>query len=243
MNTAMLQTERIHPKLPRHLARSIFWSAVLTGLCLGGPLSFPFWYGLGLYYSPASIRELLTGYLSPDSTVDLWLPSVVSGGVVWGLALARLVEVRPVWRWGVAGGIGVFLAEIVATTSPFLSLHRGLWPQSPSHIRWMMDLVLGVGLGGGVAALTLGLAVRWGRSTLGLALGVVLAAALPALLVTLGLDAIGIRWGAGNANMAKIVGLAFPAATVSAGALIGWYLAQFGYQRQSPKESLPFTML
>jgi len=75
------------------------------------------------------------------------------------------------------------------------------------------------------------LAVRWGRAALGLALGVSLAAAISALIVVMGLDAIGIRWGAGNANMAKVVGLGFPVATVSAGALIGWYLAQFGHQR------------
>jgi hypothetical protein len=66
-----------------------------------------------------------------------------------------------------------------------------------------------------------------GRAALWLALGVAPAAAVPVLIVDMGLDAIGIRWGAGNANMAKVVGLAFPAATLSAGALIGWYLDRF----------------
>lgn len=205
--------------------RMILWSAVLTGLCLGGTLSFPFWYGLGLYYASASIRESLSGYLSPDSTVDLWLPSIVIGGVFWGLALARLSGVRPTWRLGIAAGLGVLLAGIMATTLPF---HRILGLQGPQHIQWIMDLVLAIGLGGGITALALGLALRWGRLSLGLALGVMLASTIPALIVALSLDAIGIRWGAGNANMAKVVGLAFPAATVCAGVLIGWYLTKFG---------------
>jgi hypothetical protein len=51
------------------------------------------------------------------------------------------------------------------------------------------------------------------------------------LVVDIGLDAIGIRCGAGNANMAKVVGLAFPAATIAAGAVIGWYLVRLGQQR------------
>ena len=231
MNTTVTQTERALNYSAHHRGRLIILSALLTGLCLGGALSFPFWYGLCLYYAPASIREQLAGYLSPDSTPDFWLQGVVLGGVVWGLALGRLSGVQPLWRLGVAGGIGVFLGEVVAISPLFIGLHRALWPEAPPHIRWLMDLVFGVGLGGGVTALTVGLAIRWGRAALWLALGVILAAAIPALVVDMGLDAIGIRWGAGNANMAKVVGLAFPAATISAGALIGWYLAQFGQQR------------
>ena len=208
-------------------ARLIILSALLTGLCLGGTLSFPFWYGLCLYYAPASLREQLADYLSPDSTPDLWLPGTVLGGVSWGLGLGWLSGIRPLWRLGVAGGIGVLLGGFIATSLPSIGFPRALWPEAPPHIRLGMDLVFGLGLGGGATALLMGLAVRWRRAALRLALGVILASAIPALIVDMGLDAIGIRWGAGNANMAKIVGLAFPAATVSAGALIGWYLAQF----------------
>ena len=214
----------------RGRARLILLSALLTGLCLGGTLSFPFWYGLILFYSPASIRESLSGYLSPDTTPELWLPGAVLGGVVWGIALGRLSGIRPLWQLGVAGGIGVLLAEFIALSSPLINLDRALWPRAPMHISWAVDLILGLGFGGGVTALAIGLAVRPGLAALWLAFGVILAAAIPALIVDVSLDALGIRWGGGNANMAKVVGLAFPAATLSAGALIGWYIARFGPQ-------------
>ncbi|HEU0295498.1 MAG TPA: hypothetical protein VFR47_22355 [Anaerolineales bacterium] len=224
----MTQTEGKTDHSPESTARLIISSALLTGLCVGGTLSFPFWYGLGLYYAPASTREQLTGYLSPDLTSDFWLQGVVLGGIVWGLALGRLSNVWPLWRLGLAGGIGAFLAEVIATHPFFLGLHRALWPDAPAHIRWAMDLVFGIGLGGGLMALAIGLAIRWERRAIWLALGVIPVAAIPALIVDLVLDAIGIRWGAGNANMAKVVGLAFPCSTISTGALIGWYLAKFG---------------
>jgi energy-converting hydrogenase Eha subunit A len=207
--------------------RLILWTGVLTGLCLGGTLSFPFWYGLSLYYVPVNIREQFVGYLSLDSLVDIWLPSIVLGGLIWCLALARLSGVRPVWRLCLGGGLGVLLGGVVATSTPFPRLFGALWPQAPVHIRWITNLVLGVGLGAGITALALGLGIRWERSALKLAFGVFLAASLPALIVALGLDAVGIRWGMGNANMAKIAGLAFPAAAISAGLLIGWYLARY----------------
>jgi hypothetical protein len=215
----------------RSTARLIILSGLLTGLCLGGALSFPFWYGLALFYAPTAVRERLAGYLSPQSTADFWEPGVVISGVVWGLALGRLGNVRRGWRLGVAGGIGVFLGGVLATLPAFMGLHRALWPSAPAHIRWAMDLAFGLGLGGGITALAIGLAVRWDGAALWLALGVVVAASVSALVVDLGLDAVGIRWGAGHANMAKVVGLAFPAATVSAGALIGWYFAQPGRKR------------
>lgn len=215
----------------RGQARLILWSALLTGLCLGGTLSFPFWYGLSLFYAPALIRKQLSGYLSPDTTPDLWLPGVVVGGVAWGIGLGWLSGIRPLWRLGAAGGVGVLLAQYIALSSPLINLDRVLWPGAPNHIRWAMDLAFGLGIGGGATALTIGLAVRPGLAALWLAMGVILAAAIPALIVDIGLDALGIRWGAGNANMAKVVGLAFPAATLSAGAMIGWYIARFGPQR------------
>jgi hypothetical protein len=212
-------------------ARLIILSALLTGLCLGGTLSFPFWYGLGLYYAPASIREQLSSYLSPDTTPELWLPSAVFGGVVWGLALGGLSGIRPLWRLAVAGGIGVWFGEFIATFFlPFIGIPRTWLTGSPNHIRWAVELAFGVGFGGSVTALAIGLAVRPGLAALWLALGVILAAAIPVLIVDMSLDALGIRWGAGNANMAKVAGLAFPAATLSAGALMGWYIARFGPQ-------------
>jgi hypothetical protein len=157
--------------------RLILGTALLTGLCLGGTLSFPFWYGLSLYYAPVAIRERLADYLSPDSTADIWLPSIALGGLIWCLALARLSGVRPVWRLCLAGGLGVLLGGVVATSTPFPRLFSALWPQTPVHIRWIMNLVLGVGFGAGITGLALGLAVRWGRSAVKLALGVFLAAA------------------------------------------------------------------
>ena len=214
----------------RSRSRLVILSALLTSLCLGSTLSFPFWYGLCLYYASASLREQLTGYLSPDLTADIWLPSVVFVGVIWGLALGRLNDIRPLWRLGVAGGLGCLLGGMIATTQFFIGFHRALWLDAPPHIRWAMDLAFGVGWGGGVTALAIGLAARAGRNALWLALGAIPAAAIPALIVDMSLDAMGIRWGAGHANMAKVVGLAFPAATLSAGALIGWYLARFGKQ-------------
>lgn len=216
----------------RHTARHLILGALLTSFCIGGPLSFPFWYGLWLYYASASMKESLASFISADSLRDIWQPGVVLGAVIWGLALARLSGMRPPWRLALAGGIGVFLAEVVATNEPFLRLHRALWPSAPAHIRWAMDLVFGVGFGGGLTALAIGLATRWERRVLWLAFGAILIAATPALIVDLVLDALGVRWGAGNANMAKIVGLAFPCSTASAGALIGWYLARFGQDRK-----------
>jgi hypothetical protein len=167
-------------------------------------------------------------HLSPDNTPDLWLPGVVFGGVIWGVALGRLSRIRRVWRLGLAGGLGVLLAELLATAPFFVTSHRALWPDAPNHVRWMMDLVIGLGLGGGVTALALGLAIHWRRAAVWLALGVGVVAALSALAINLSLDVMGIRWGAGHANMAKVVGLAFPVATIAAGALIGRFLAQFG---------------
>jgi hypothetical protein len=209
-------------------SRIIFGSIVLTGLCLGGTLSFPFWYGLGLYYSPITIRETFAGYLSPDSTADVWLPIVVLGGVIWGLLLARLSGVQPIWRLGVGTGIGILLSAISVTSPPLAHIHRVFGPQLPVHISGIIDLVVGLGLGGGLTAFAVALVIRRGHSALWFVLGVVIVAALTAFIVAFVLDAIGIRWGAGNANMAKVVGLAFPASTMCAGALIGWYLAKFG---------------
>lgn len=206
--------------------RLILGTAALTGLCLGSALSFPFWYGLGLDVAPVHLRERLVRYLSPDQTPELWLPGIAVSGLIWSLALARLSGVRPVWRFCLAGGVGVLLGGVVATSTPFPRLFGALWPQAPVHLRFIMNLVLSVGLGAGITALALGLAVRGGRSIMMFVLGVFLAAALPALFVALGLDALGIRWGMGNANMAKVVGLAFPASSISAGLLIGWYLAR-----------------
>jgi hypothetical protein len=207
--------------------RLILSTAVLTCLCLGSTLSFPFWYGLVLYYAPVELRQRLASYLSPDTTPDIWLPSMAIGGLIWGSAVARLRGLQPLWRLGFAGGLGVLLGGIVAVSTPFPHIFGVLWPQAPVHVRWIMNLVLSVALGGGIAALILGLAIHWRLSALSLALGVALAAALSALLVALGLDAMGIRWGMGNANMAKIAGLAFPVATFSAGLLIGSYLTRY----------------
>jgi hypothetical protein len=109
-----------------------------------------------------------------------------------------------------------------------MGIHRVFGPQLPVHIGWIIDLAFGLGLGGGLTALTIALLVHKEHSVVGLVLSVTIASALTALVVAFGLDAIGIRWGAGNANMAKVVGLTFPAATMCAGALIGWYLAKFG---------------
>jgi hypothetical protein len=202
---------------------------MLTGLCLGCTLSFPFWYGLGLYYVPANTRERLAGIISLDNIVQIWLVTILLGGLTWGLALNRLSGLS-IWRLCLAGGFGALLGGVVATSTPFPHLFNVLWPQAPIHIRWIMTLVLGIGLGGGILALAVGLALRWGYSILKFTLSVFFAASLPALIVALTLDMFGIRWGMGNANMAKIAGLAFPAATLSAGAVIGWYLARYQHQ-------------
>jgi hypothetical protein len=207
--------------------RLILSTAGLTCLCLGSTLSFPFWYGLVLHYAPVELRQRLASYLSPDTTPDIWLPSIAFGGLIWGWALARLSGLRPIWRLGFAGGFGVLLGGVVAVSTPFPHVLGVLWPQTQVHIRWIMNLVLSVALGGGIATLVLGLAIHWRLSILRLALDVALAAALPALLMALGLDAMGIRWGMGNANMAKVAGLAFPVATFSAGLLIGRYLTRY----------------
>lgn len=207
--------------------RLILSTALLTCFCLGSTLSFPFWYGLVLYYAPVDLRQRLAGYLSPDSTPDIWLPSIAFGGLIWGLALGRLSGLQPFWRLGLAGGFGALLGGIVAVSTPFPHAFGVLWPQAPVHLRWIMNLVLSVALGGGIAALVLGLAIHGRLSVLRLALEVGLAASLSALLVALGLDAMGIRWGMGNANMAKVAGLAFPAATFNAGLLIGRYLTRY----------------
>ena len=206
--------------------RLILSTAALTCLCLGSTLSFPFWYGLILYYASVDLRQRFVSYLSPETTPDLWLPSMAFGGLIWGAALAHLSGFQPTWRLSFAGGLGVLLGGIVAVSTPFPHVFGIFWPQAQVHIRWIMNLVLSVALGGGIAALVLGLAIRWGLSVLGLALRVALAAALPALCVAFGLDALGIRWGMGNANMAKVAGVAFPVATFSAGLLIGRYLTR-----------------
>src|SRR5687768_5194071 len=155
-------------------ARLIILSALLTGLCLGGALSFPFWYGLGLFYAPTSIREQLSSYLSPDTTPNLWLPGVVLGGVLWGIALGWLSDIRPLWRLAVAGGIGVLIGEFIATFFlPFIGIPRTLLTGAPNHIRWGVELAIGVGFGGSVTALAIGLAIRPGPAALWLALGVI----------------------------------------------------------------------
>lgn len=212
----------------RNQRRLILSTAVVTCLCLGSTLSFPFWYGLVLYYAPADLRQRLASYLSPDTTPDIWLPSMAFGGLIWGWALARLSGLQPVWRLSFAAGLAVLLGGVIVVSTPFPRVFTLLWPQAPIHMLWIMNLVMGVAIGGGMSALALGLAIQPGRSVLRFALGVALAGALPALLVALGLDAIGIRWGMGNANMAKVAGLAFPVATFSAGLLIGQYLTHRG---------------
>lgn len=230
MNALTIQTNQERDYPGYRTARLILLSALLTGLCIGGALSFPFWYGLGLYYAPAPIRAQWVAYLSPDSLRDFWQPGVVLGAVVWGVALGRLSGVRPLWRLGIAAGFGVFIGEVLVTAAPFLRLQHALWPEAPPHLRFVIEFVVGVGLAAGITGLLLGLAIRWGQTALGLALGMSLAAALPALAVAMGLDALGVRWGAGNASMAKVAGLGFPAATLSAGVVMGWYLAKFGPQ-------------
>jgi hypothetical protein len=73
----MTQTERTLDYPPRRSARLILLSALLTGLCLGGSFSFPFWYGLGYYYAPPPVQVQLAGYVSPDNLRDIWQPSVI----------------------------------------------------------------------------------------------------------------------------------------------------------------------
>jgi hypothetical protein len=98
----------------------------------------------------------LTGYLSPDSLGDIWQPGLVLGGVLWGEALALLFGVRPLWRLGIAGGLGVFLGEVIVTSATFLRLQQALWPEAPEHMRFGLELVLGVGFAAGITGLLLG---------------------------------------------------------------------------------------
>ena len=230
MNTVTIQTKRAPDDLPRRMAQPIILSALLTGLFLGGSLSFPFWYGLIYYYASAPVKAQLATYLSPDSLPAIWHPGVVVGAIIWGVSLAHISGIRPLWRLGLAGGVGVFLGQLL-WTFPAIDLQDALWPTVPPHIRFAREFVVGVGVAAGITTLILGLAIRPERAVLWLALTAALAAAVPALIVDLGLDLMGIRWGAGNANMAKVVGLGFPAASLSAGAAIGWYLARFSQQR------------
>jgi hypothetical protein len=132
---------------------------------------------------------------------------------------------------GLVGGSGVLAGLVMATSATFLRVQKLLLPAGSPHVRFAGEFVLGMALAGGIAATLFGLAVRPSWSALGLGIMVALAAAIPAFLVDVSLDALGVRWGAGNANMARVVALGFPVCTLSAGAVIGWWLARFAPKR------------
>jgi hypothetical protein len=161
----MIQTERTPHYLPRRTARLVILSALWTGLLLGGSLSFPFWYGLIYYYTPASVQAQLAIYLSPDSLPDIWHSGTIVGAVIWGLTLARISGIRPLWRLGLAGGVGVFLGQVL-WTFPAIDLQDALWPDVPPHIRLAREFVVGIGVAAGITALSFGLAIRWERAAL-----------------------------------------------------------------------------
>jgi hypothetical protein len=203
------------------------------GFCLGGALSMPFWTALLVRATLPSDQAQAVNRLLAEPLQAFWPVGTLLGGGVWAWTLAQLISLRPAWRMAAAGGISVGLGHLLVTSATFIELANSLRSEAALPVRFALELVLGLGLAAGqlglaagLLGLALGVTARGWRVGLQLALASSVAAALPASIVVAALDSLGVRVGSGEAAMAKVVSLAFPAAAVAAGAVVGGVLQQ-----------------
>jgi hypothetical protein len=209
-----------------NLARTAGFSALATGLCIGGGLSLPFWYALFTRAVSSAENQAEPSPLL-EVLVNFWQPGVILASLLWGLVLSRITGCKPAWRMAIASGIGIGIGQVSVTTDPFLRFANQITPEASLHIRFAFELVLGFGFAAGITGFALGMSLLNWRIALTLAVASSLSAVVTALLVDLAMEGMGVRIGSGNAAMAKIVGLAFPITTSAVGAVIGWILGYF----------------
>ena len=204
--------------------RIMTFSGLVTGLCIGSGLGFPFWYELLMRLAPQFPFQI-------QYDPQFWPVGIILAGVVVGLALARVIGLRPLWRFGLAGGVSIGAGFFLVTSAPVLDFTNNIRSNAPLHIRFAFELVLGLGVAASLLGLALGLALPDWRTALKLCLGSSFASMVSAIVVVVSLDLIGVRVGSGNMAMPKVVGMAFPLASITSGAVIGRLLAQFKLAR------------
>ena len=210
----------------------IFRSALAAVICLAGFIGFPFWYGLLAYLLPHPIGDLLEHWLPGDVLAHNWLPISIVGGALWGWQLSRIISYPYTWRFVVACGLGVGIGQALAT-GLIQGLIHPFFAGAPFRVWFAIQFLLGIGAVVVVAGVSLGITLRSWRVALTLALAGSVAAVVPAFAILFLMDAFGVRVGAGNANMARVMVLGFLAATLAGGAVFGWVLGRLEIFHQS----------
>lgn len=201
----------------------IFRSALAAVICLAGFIGFPFWYGLLVYLLPDSIGNMLEHWLPGDVLAHNWLPISIVGGALWGWQLSRILSHPYTWRFISACGVGVGIGQVLAT-GQIQGLIHPFFVEAPFHVWFAVQFLLGIGAVVIMTAFALGIALRSWHVAMNLALAGSIATIIPAFVILWLMDALGVRVGVGNANMARVMVLGFLFATLAGGAVFGWVL-------------------
>jgi hypothetical protein len=212
----------IQPLHPNNI-QIILRSALAAVICLAGFIGFPFWYGLLAYLLPHPISDLLEHWLPGDVLAHNWLPISIMGGALWGWQLSHILSYPHTWRFVAACGAGVGIGQVLATGQIQRLIHP-LFEGAPFHVWFAIQFLLGISAVIIMTGVALGVALRSWHIAVTLALVGSVAAVIPAFTILFILDALGVRVGVGNANMAKVIVLGFLAATLAGGAVFGWVL-------------------
>jgi hypothetical protein len=201
----------------------IFRSALAAVICLAGFIGFPFWYGLLAYLLPDSIGNMLERWLPGEVLAHNWLPISIIGGALWGWQLSRILSHPYTWRFISACGVGVGIGQVLATGQIQRLIHP-FFAGAPFHIWFAIQFLIGIGAVVIMTAVALGVALWSWRVAVTLALVGSVATIIPAFAILFLMDTLGMRVGAGHANMARVMVLGFLFATMAGGAVFGWIL-------------------
>lgn len=202
----------------------IFRCALAAVICLAGFMGLPFWYGLLVYLIPP-LGRLPGQRLLMDTMAHAWMQISITGGGLWGWRLARIISHPHPWRLVVACESGIGIGQALVTGPIQLILHP-MFGGAPFHVWFAIQFLLGIGIVVILTGTALGIALRSWHIALNLALVGGPAAVASAGGVLVLLDVLGVRVGAGHANMAKVMVFGFLAATLAGGALFGWVLGR-----------------
>ena len=209
-----------------HYGRIGVRSALATGVCLGVAAGLPFWRALVVSTLPAYERAMFETTPAAQIFPALWPVVIVAGGVAWGWALARITGHPHARRLALAGGMGVAVGYLLATAVVVPSFTSGFSTGQPPHVEFGIIFVLATGVAAAVTGTALGVAVRSWQATASLTLAGGVGAAVPAALVAVCLDLLGMRVGSGDAAMPKVAALGFLAASLAVGAAMGLVLTR-----------------
>jgi hypothetical protein len=210
--------------------------SALAGLWLVGALPL----GLALVMLVSRITSTELTVESRTFLIPFLAAYLIAGGL-WGHRLGRIAGYNRSRSFIVAGAIGVALPTGVAVTALTYveqNLAVLLWGGLPVHVIFGFSFALAALVLSGIAGLAFGLSLGSARLARQLAVGGGGAGALTFVIVDIGLDVLGFRVGAPNAEqratmlVVAVVGLW--ATAIVGSAVLGRILAQEGAKRTSP---------